>query len=349
MLYPVRVIWLFSQLVPLVTKGTNCEVVGKWKKSLNLLGKMEDESVMGKWSNFQKPVSGRYKLFSMVVSALLIVSLLWQGVFAMLGTTSVDADAFAMMEAFSADVGDGLHEQRQAAWNYAVRNPAAEGGVWAQFWGNAYFGVAGAEAVPTPTLPPLPPPGPRSIFADSRGIIWRVIAAEDNSRLIMTEHVHMQGTPYNLTNVYTRLSYSNLRVGLDTWGAENLAPELAARARVPNNVDNDVRDTGGSFNASENGAAGWTSPGAAAANAPGALFVLSISELHQHAAAVGTTDAARVARNTAGTVNNWWLRSPGNNASAFVALVITNGAVGITSATNTNPDNGTRPALWINL
>jgi len=35
-----------------------------------------------------------------------------------------------MPDAFGADVGDGLHEQRQAAWRYAVRNPSAEGGVW---------------------------------------------------------------------------------------------------------------------------------------------------------------------------------------------------------------------------
>jgi len=98
---------------------------------------------MKKWKNLRNTELGRYKLSTMVVSALLIVSLLWQGVFAMLGTTSVEADAFAMLEAFSELSHDGLHEQRQAAWNYAVRNPAAEGGVWGQFWGNAHFGAAG--------------------------------------------------------------------------------------------------------------------------------------------------------------------------------------------------------------
>ena len=306
---------------------------------------------MGKWNNLRNTENGRYKLSTMVFAALFAISLLWQGVFAMLGTTGVDADAFALMEAFSADVGDGLHEQRQAAWYYAVRNPSAEAGVWGQFWGAAQFGAAGSETVPP--LPSLPNPGLTSTFTDSRGIVWRVIAAEGNTRLIMTEHVHMQGTPYNLTNVYTRLSQSNLRVGLDIWGAMNLAPELAARARVPNNVDNDVRATHGGVWATilaENGAAGWTSPGAAAANAPGALFILSISELNRYAAAVGATDAARVARDaTTGWESNWWLRSPGSHVSAPTMSILTDGAMNVVHANEEFIRIGARPALWINL
>jgi len=308
---------------------------------------------MKKWNDFQNPVNGRYKLFSMVVSVLLIVSLLWQGVFAMLGTADANADAFALMEAFSADVGDGLHEQRQAAWYYAVRNPAAEGGVWAQFWGNAHFGAAVPTPVPTPTPIPqfpdnVPNPGMTSTFTDSRGIVWRVIAAEGNSRLIMTEHVRMPYVPYNLSNTYARLSQSNLRTALNMWGADNLAPELASRARVPDNVDNDLRAIHGLFNASENEAAGWTSPGgAAAANAPGALFVLSISELHQHAAAVGT-GPERIARNTAGVAHLWWLRSPGN-ALDSASLVNATGNVVYLNANNPTATIGARPALWINL
>jgi len=304
---------------------------------------------MKKWSNLRNTELGRYKLFSMVVSALLIVSLLWQGVFAMLGTTGVDADAFAMMEAFSADVGDGLHEQRQAAWIYAVHNPTTEGGVWGQFWGAARFGAAGTEAVPP--LPIFPHPGLTSRFTDSRGIIWRVIAAEGNSRLIMTEHVHMQYTPYNLENVYTRLSQSNLRVALNTWGAANLAPELAERARVPDNVDNDVRDAPGSWwpIAEENGTAGWTSPGAATANAPEALFVLSISEVNRYAAAVGTAGTERVARNTVGVAHHWQLRSPGESVPFPTLAVTASGSVGFWIATTAASNTGVRPALWINL
>jgi len=317
---------------------------------------------MKKWSNLRNAENGRYKLSVIVLSVLLAASLLWQGVFAMLGTTGVDADAFAMLEAFGADVGDGLHEQRQAAWIYAVRNPTAEGGVWGQFWGTAQFGAAGSDAVPIPTptptpaqLPPLLPFGLASTFRDTRGIMWRVIAVEGNSRLIMTEHVHMQGVRYNLTNVYTRLSQSNLRVGLDTWGAMNLAPELAARARVPNNVDNDVRAAPGSPDGlnrwrEENEPAGWTSPGAAAEHAPeAALFVLSISEVHRYSVAVGTTSAERIARNTAGTAHNWWLRSPGTSGAVSLSTVHTSGSMNHTNASDSVADLGARPALWINL
>jgi len=326
-------------------------MVEKWKKPLNLLGKMEGESIMGKWNNLRNTEAGRYKLSTMVVSALLIVSLLWQGVFAMLGTTDVNADAFAMMEAFSELSHDGLHEQRQAAWIYAVRNPAAEGGVWGQFWGTAQFGAAGSDAVPQfPNN--LPNPGLTSTFTDTQGIVWRVIAAEGNSRLIMTEHVHMQGVQYNIHNLYARLSQSNLRGALDDWGAENLASELAERARVPNNVDNDLRSdwdtTNPAWSATENGAAGWTSPGAAAVNANEALFVLSISEVNRYAAAVGTTSEERIARNAAGAANHWWLRSPGDGLFS-VSVLDFRGTVFNAMADSSVMNFGARPALWINL
>jgi len=313
---------------------------------------------MKKWSNLRNAENGRYKLSVIVLSVLLAASLLWQGVFAMLGTTDANADAFAMLEAFSADVGDGLHEQRQAAWRYAVRNPSADGGVWDQFWGTAQFGCAGSETVPTPTpipvptplpnWPNVPAPGLTSTFTDSRGVVWRVLANEGNAMLIMTEHAY-GATQYNTTAVYTRLSQSNLRGTLNDWGNENLAPELAAGARVPNNVDNDVRDVyEGDVWAvvfAENGAAGWTSPGVAAANAPGALFVLSISEVNRYAATVGTTNAERQARDTDGTARHWWLRSPGNpRTTSTVAIVETHGNL---VPTNVTGHLSFRPALWV--
>ena len=312
---------------------------------------------MSKWSNLRNTENGRYKLPTLVFAALFAILLLWQGVFAMLGTTDVNADAFAMMEAFSELPHDGLHEQRQAAWNYAVRNPAAEGGVWGQFWGNAQFGAAGLEAVPTPTPIPqfsdnVPPPGLRSTFTDTRGIVWRVIAAEGNTRLIMTEHVHMPYVQYNLTNVYTRLSQSNLRVALDDWGAENLAPELAVRARTPDNVDNDVRDAPSNPTgwATENRATGWTSPGTAAVNANEALFVLSISEVMRYSAAVGTPNEDIMARDLNGEPSCWWLRSPGGNATNVSSRVVFNGGgVGLANADAAIAARGARPALWIQI
>ena len=159
---------------------------------------------------------------------------------------------------------------------------------------------------------------------------------------------------YNLENVYTRLSQSNLRVGLDIWGAMNLAPELAARARVPNNVDNDLRAAHGGVWATilaENEAAGWTSPGVAAANAPGALFVLSISEVNRYAAAVGTTNAERRAYDHlySWSRRDWLLRSPGTNALHPVTQVSSGGALNNANTGVVSSGIGARPALWINL
>ena len=319
---------------------------------------------MKKWSNLRNTEAGRYKLSTMVLAIALAGMILWQGVFAMLGTTSVDADAFAMFEAFSALPHDGLHEQRAVAWRYAVRNPSAEGGVWGQFWETAHFGTAGSEAVPTPTpapmptptptpaqlppLPDLPNPGLTSTFTDSRGIVWRVIANDRDAALIMTEHVHMPYTPYNLENVYTRLSESHLRTALNDWGTENLAPELAARARLPYNVDNDVRAAPGTHGWQlENGEAGWTSPGATAANAPGALFVLSVSELNRYASAVGSTLEERTATDTNDTAIGWRLRSPGNNVDTPTTRVNSRGNVNAPHAHEMIALLGARPALWI--
>jgi len=304
---------------------------------------------MKKWSNLRNTELGRYKLSTMVLAALLAASLLWQGVFAMLGTTGVDADAFALLEAFGADIGDGLQEQRAGAWLDAVENPATSGGVWGQFWENAQFGAVRTSAS-IPNWPNVPDPGLTSVFMDSLGIVWRVIAEEGDSRLIMTEHVRMLGTQYNTTNVYRRLSQSHLRAVLNSWGDLNLAPELAARARTPNNVDNDVRSahsTGHNMWREENGAAGWTSPGAAAVNAPGALFVLSVSEVNRYAAAVGTTNAERRTSDLDGRSRHWWLRSPGGGSP--VAHVSNNGEIGSVSANFANATQGVRPALWISI
>jgi len=197
----------------------------------------------------------------------------------------------------------------------------------------------------------LPNPGLTSTFTDSRGIVWRVIAAEGNSRLIMTEYVHRRDVQYNLTNVYTRLSLSNLRDVLNDWGAENLAPELAARARIPNNVDNDLRAVPGpDWNIAENEPAGWTlpGPGVVAVNAAEALFVLSFSELNRYASAIGSTNAQRQARTPGGVNFAWWLRSPGTAENATLSLVTSGGGKSISTA-NPFGNLGVRPALWINL
>jgi len=302
--------------------------------------------------NIRNKETGKYNWSTIVLALILTGVLLWQGVFAMLGDADASAELFAMPEAFSADIGDGLYEQRRAAWNYAVRNPSADGGVWDQFWATAPFGAAGEDAVPT--LPESLTPGLTSTFRDSRGILWRVIAAEGSSRLIMKEHLAQTSVGYNTTNVYTRLSQSDMRRLLNNWGAANLAPELRERARVPNNVDNDVRSnwdtTSPAWSAAENAAAGWTSPGVAAANANEALFILSISEINRYASAVGTTNAERVMRTVAQNwAIHWFLRSPGNSENLPVAIVATNGAISARNAPAPGETAGFRPALWIML
>ena len=309
---------------------------------------------MKKWNDFQNPVSGRYKLSTMVVSALLVGVLLWQGVFAMLGTTDVNADAFAMMEAFSADVGDGLHKQRQAAWNYAVRNPAAEGGVWGQFWGTAQFGAVGAVSEPTPTPTPLPVPAIPLVgdLFTHNNVVWRVLHRQEGAALIITEHVHGVGTQYNTINTYTRLTQSILRGTLNTWAQDNLG-SLRHLALTPIGVDDDVRSVpgAGNWNNEENAAAGRTSPGARM-DSDSAVFVLSISELNQYFSPPGVNgntpenQAARIARDTNGTAHHWWLRSPGSNM-ASAAIAAAGGYLSATSSTNTSV--GFRPALWISI
>ena len=303
---------------------------------------------MKKWNDFQNPVSGRYKLSTMVVSALLVGVLLWQGVFAMLGTTDASAELFAMPEAFSADVGDGLHEQRQAAWNYAVRNPAAEGGVWGQFWGNARFGGSGvvSEHLPVPTIPPA-----EGLFAHNN-VVWRVLHEQDGAALIITEHVHGFGTPYNTPeNIYTRLSYSYLRGALDAWARDNLGT-LRQRALTPIGVDDDVRSAPGGWDNTENAAEGRTSPGART-NSDSAVFVLSLSEANQYFGPPGVNgntpenQAARIARAANGTTQWWWLRSPSTCTGSAMAIVTQNGLVSVTSSTGRHV--GFRPALWISI
>jgi len=303
---------------------------------------------MKKWRNLRNAENGRYKLSVIVLSVLLAASLLWQGVFAMLGTTGVDADAFALMEAFSADIGDGLHEQRQAAWRYAVRNPSAEGGVWDRFWGTAQFGAAEGPL----TVPYILQVGDLFVYND---VTWRVLHEQEGAALIITEHVFRWNTPYNTPeNIYTRLSYSYLRGALDAWAQDNLGT-LRRHALTPIGVDDDVRSgpEAPGWSAAENAAAGLTGPGART-NSDAAVFVLSLSEANQYFGPPGENgrtpenDAARIAKNIGGTTRGWWLRSPGMSVTAPVAYVLPSGGLSFLASTGSIVV-GFRPALWIQI
>jgi len=304
---------------------------------------------MKKWRNLRNAENGRYKLSVIVLAVLLAASLLWQGVFAMLGTTDASVDAFAMLEAFGADVGDGLQDQRAAAWLDAVENPAASGGVWGQFWENAQFGAAGAVsgALPVPTIPQV-----ENVFAYNN-VIWRVLHRHGSAALVITEHVFGWGTPYNTTGGYTRLSNSYLRGALDAWAQDNLGT-LRQRALTPIGVDDDVfSDPSLQWSHAQNAAAGRTSPGERT-NSDSAVFVLSMSEANQHFVSEGvngnTEENNRARRGrpvtTAGHFS-WWLRSPGNSSSLSLSYVRATGHLATNFANN--PHIGFRPALWIQI
>jgi|GEM_PF-788224 len=333
---------------------------------------------MKKWNDFQNPVSGRYKLSTMVVSALLVGVLLWQGVFAMLvggegGHVAAEVMS-AGAETFSAAAE---RNQRRDAWQNAVNNPSTQGGVWDAFWANANFselspaniaaiaeavveaggGAAGASGSwwsnPSGSQGPVENIGDVGQVFIHNDIEWRVLYRNNVARtaLIITESVFDVGVQYNgPENIYTGLPQSDLRKHLNTWAAGNLGG-LRYHARVPLNVNYDVRmritDTHPTaWNVSENAAMGRTRPGVRT-NSDSAVFVLSLSEANRYfgpAGDYGNSAANNTARHTG---RNWWLRSPGGNATFPVSLVHTNGALATENSTHVNV--GFRPALWISI
>jgi len=201
-----------------------------------------------------------------------------------------------------------------------------------------------------------------TVFTDSTGVQWRVLAEDEKgNQLIITEHVHGL-VQYNSSNVYTFLGQSDgLRIALNAWFVDTLAPELRENALPAENVDNDVRLTiGASANenvaevfygvtAHENEAAGWTVAATGTASPENSLFVLSISEANKYSN-LGTLNVQgkRFADEGHLVQAAWWLRSPGGSSDSPVALMWACDSVGayvsIASATS---KYGFRPALWI--
>jgi len=265
---------------------------------------------MKKWSNLRNTESGYYKLSTMVLAIALAGMLLWQGVFAMLG-----------VEAFRADAGDGLQEQRQAAWRNAVRNPAAEGGVWNAFWAEAPFGAAhtGAGGAAS-AVPEIPAVGETFVY---NYIPWRVLYRQADAALIVTEYVYSVGTQFHSAMGQTPLERSTLRQNLSYWAANHLGG-LRQRALTPNGA-NTSGDT-------------VTTPGAlTTSNA--AVFILSRAEIYQY---FENNNDARIARNTGGTPVLWWFRQ-----NAAQSAVWDNGVFIIVHHNTRTP--GFRPALWISI
>ena len=310
--------------------------------------------MMRTWSNLRNAENGRYKLSTMVFAALFAISILWQGVFAMLGTTGVD-------------VGDGLHEQRAAAWSDAVANPAEDGGVWGQFWANAQFGGASGDSISNFLFSGLPSGAtvtsegggflalPLGTLFDYNGITWRVVERVAGAALIITEYVHGVGAVYNTTNVYTRLSHSALQGTLDTWAQDNLGT-LRQRALLVLNVDADVRDEpGGDFRSDENEDIGRTRPAPFPPIGENTgMFIFSLSEVNHY---FGANNTSRTATDVTGARRNWWTRSPSalsnefaiESGMAFHPTLAISHAGGTTSLAATNETVGFRPALWISV
>jgi len=213
----------------------------------------------------------------------------------------------------------------------------------------------------TPTLPAIPPVGETFTY---NGIVWRVLHDDGaGNRLIMTEHVHMVGAPYNVTNVYTRLGESNARTALNNWWAPNVTGALRAAALPALNVENDVRDAWtDNWDVTEIGNAGLTAPGAGtvAANGSNALFILSLSEAAMY---FDYEDFARIAFEPGGSMDDpqsWWLRSPGGRDQwKYASRIETCGQPVPTSAHSILGEEGTgdeffvpvglRPAMWIHV
>ena len=211
-----------------------------------------------------------------------------------------------------------------------------------------------------------------TVFTDSTGVQWRVLAEDGNgNQLIITEYVHgfVQDNSsyglvqYNSSNVYTFLGQSDgLRIALNTWFVDTLAPELRENALPAGNVDNDVRLTiGASANENvaevffvvtvhENEAAGWTVAATGTASPENSLFVLSISEVNKYSN-LGTLNVqgmVRVVPEGHFVPAAWWLRSPGISSEGPVALMSAGDTDGARiTAVPASEKYGFRPALWI--
>jgi len=202
-------------------------------------------------------------------------------------------------------------------------------------------------------------------FIDSRGISWVVLTVDENgNKLVITEHVHGM-TKYNTENIYTFLGDSDdLRLALNEWFVNQLAPELEAVALPVENVNNDVRRSprGGDINhpqisldihnafvrdSTENTSDGLSMAGSGIATADNAIFILSISEVNKYRRTLNVTANAFNRENDFSV--SWWLRSPGMHTNSPVAIMNYRDSDNdsIISSVPADETYGFRPALWI--
>lgn len=142
-------------------------------------------------------------------------------------------------------------------------------------------------------------------FVDSTGIKWRVLTRDSNGNtLIITEYAQGAGNSrrvrYNLQNIYSCLSESDISLELSRWFTDMLAPELQKIALPVGNInENQItvpRITNAGLSTPEN-----------------TLFILSISEVNKY------NRRGRLLRGN--QIHSWWLRSPSNDISYPIAAV----------------------------
>ena len=263
----------------------------------------------------------------------------------------------------------GANNDLGAMWRSAVDNPAADGGVWGQFWteassaitsgGGAHvlrnegnvrssrlssvhlLGDGGGYVTHHPldalVLPPYPYVGSR--FFCSRGIWWRVINADvtGNYRLIITEGAYRSSISDGW--IFRQSS-------LTTWAENNLAPELRVAIRTPENAN---------FNDNTVSTPGAVPYPNTEANQNTAVFILSESEVIQGVfSSIGRERPVALEnfsqeddflthfnsgqRLSGGTAHPWWLRAYSSRRS------VTEGG----GSTTANISSARlRPALWI--
>jgi len=203
-------------------------------------------------------------------------------------------------------------------------------------------------------IPKLTPPTPPAIrLADIPGTVirfcehnWKVLDIHDGKALFLCESV-IEKRPYNKDNETITWKTCDLRDYLNGVFFNKLSTSLKkmiAETRLENNKNQWFGTSGGNTTADK-------------------VFLLSIDEVVKYFGDGGQLSSKNreggrrkedkncstsVARDEAGTVSWWWLRSPGVDANR-AANVHCDGTLSIYGFRVDVSDGGVRPALWLKL
>ncbi|MDR2590488.1 MAG: DUF6273 domain-containing protein [Oscillospiraceae bacterium] len=186
------------------------------------------------------------------------------------------------------------------------------------------------EATPDPIIPNLPDidelrTGDLIHFA---GIFWQVLALEADRALIITEDV-IERRAYHVDGGEITWEFSSIRNYLNNEFLNNF--NLADQNRI---LETNVINS----NNPEHGTLGGN-------DTEDKIFLLSIDE----ALTYFVDNSERIALNSNGVTNGWWLRSPSGGGN-IVAGVLGDGRVGLGGYGVSNYySGGVRPALWLSI